>query len=172
MACAQKRAKFGLDIKSNGLQVSLVVDHNESWRIDGQKQTIIPNRSTAILGFVAGKFDLAFPFGLTVPLMKDIQKQAPQAHCELQPANRFLAALAEHEIAERDRRRLERHLAEARLAPGKDGAPLIAGLCGDMGNKPWSDHGVGSAALSSFVYGQFAGGLPAASLGYPSYHRD
>src|SRR5207248_304381 len=30
-----------------------------------------------------------------------------------------LAALAEHEIAERSRRRLERHLAEARLPPGK-----------------------------------------------------
>lgn len=35
------------------------------------------------------------------------------------PAARFLAALAEHEIAERDRRRIERHLAEARLLPGK-----------------------------------------------------
>ena len=35
------------------------------------------------------------------------------------PAGRFLAALAEHEIAERSRRRLERHLAEARLPPGK-----------------------------------------------------
>jgi DNA replication protein DnaC len=32
---------------------------------------------------------------------------------------RFLAALAEHEIAERDRRRLARHLAEAQLLPGK-----------------------------------------------------
>ena len=35
------------------------------------------------------------------------------------PAARFLAALAEYEIAERDRRRIERHLAEARLLPGK-----------------------------------------------------
>lgn len=34
-------------------------------------------------------------------------------------AARFLAALAEHEIAERDRRRIERHLGEARLPPGK-----------------------------------------------------
>ncbi|SFL92812.1 IS21-like element helper ATPase IstB, partial [Methylorubrum salsuginis] len=31
----------------------------------------------------------------------------------------FLAAIAEHELAERDRRRIERHLAEARLPPGK-----------------------------------------------------
>jgi DNA replication protein DnaC len=35
------------------------------------------------------------------------------------PAARFLAALAEHEIAQRDRRRVERHLADARLLPGK-----------------------------------------------------
>src|SRR5271166_3415992 len=35
------------------------------------------------------------------------------------PAARFLAALAEHEMAERGRRRIERHLAEARLPPGK-----------------------------------------------------
>ena len=35
------------------------------------------------------------------------------------PAARFLATLAEHEIAERDRRRIERQLSEARLLPGK-----------------------------------------------------
>ena len=35
------------------------------------------------------------------------------------PAARFLAALAEHEMAERGRRRTERHLADARLPAGK-----------------------------------------------------
>jgi DNA replication protein DnaC len=35
------------------------------------------------------------------------------------PAARFLATLAEHEVAHRDRRRIERHLADARLLPGK-----------------------------------------------------
>src|ERR1700682_4916324 len=44
---------------------------------------------------------------------------AAQADKEGWPAARFLAALAEHEIAERGRRRFERHLAEARLPPGK-----------------------------------------------------
>src|ERR1700742_4667318 len=44
---------------------------------------------------------------------------AAQADKEGWPAARFLAALAEHEIAERGRRRIERHLAEARLPPGK-----------------------------------------------------
>lgn len=44
---------------------------------------------------------------------------AAQADKEGWPAARFLAALAEHEMAERGRRRIERHLAEARLPPGK-----------------------------------------------------
>jgi DNA replication protein DnaC len=44
---------------------------------------------------------------------------AEQADKEGWPAARFLAAITEHELAERDRRRIERHLAEARLLPGK-----------------------------------------------------
>src|SRR5271170_2483162 len=44
---------------------------------------------------------------------------AARADKEGWPAARFLATLAEHEIAERDRRRIERHLLEARLLPGK-----------------------------------------------------
>jgi DNA replication protein DnaC len=46
-------------------------------------------------------------------------KLAEQADKEGWPAARFLAALAEHEIADRGRRRIERHLAEARLPVGK-----------------------------------------------------
>ena len=44
---------------------------------------------------------------------------AERADKEGWPAARFLAALVEHEIVERGRRRIERHLDEARLPPGK-----------------------------------------------------
>jgi DNA replication protein DnaC len=44
---------------------------------------------------------------------------AAQSDKEGWPAARLLAALAEHEMAERSRRRIERHLAEARLPIGK-----------------------------------------------------
>ena len=44
---------------------------------------------------------------------------AERADKEGWPAARFLAAVAEHEVAERNRRRTERHLAEAKLLPGK-----------------------------------------------------
>jgi peptide/nickel transport system substrate-binding protein len=55
--------------------------------LDGIDYTIIPNRSTAILAFVAGRFDMTFPTEVTVPLLKDVKAQAPQAVCELAPTN-------------------------------------------------------------------------------------
>src|SRR5215469_412038 len=57
---------------------------------------------------------------LRLPAIKQVWASlAAQADKEGWPAGRFLAALAEHQVAERGRRRLERHLAEARLPPGK-----------------------------------------------------
>jgi len=57
---------------------------------------------------------------LRLPGVKAIwPKLAAQSDKEGWPAARFLAALAEHEAADRGRRRIERHLAEARLPAGK-----------------------------------------------------
>jgi DNA replication protein DnaC len=57
---------------------------------------------------------------LRLPALKLVWADlAAQADKEGWPAARFLAALAEHEMAERARRRIERHLAEARLPAGK-----------------------------------------------------
>jgi len=75
---------------------------------------------------------------------------AAQADKEGWPAARFLAALAEHEIAERSRRRLERHLAEARLPPGKtldsfefEAVPVIskAQVMALAAGDAWLNHG-------------------------------
>ena len=57
---------------------------------------------------------------LRLPAIKTVWPQfAEQADKEGWPAARFLVTIAEHELAERSRRRIERHLAEARLPPGK-----------------------------------------------------
>jgi DNA replication protein DnaC len=57
---------------------------------------------------------------LRLPAIKLLWPQfAEQSDKEGWPAARFLATIAEHELAERGRRRIERHLAEARLPPGK-----------------------------------------------------
>src|ERR1700733_16029170 len=57
---------------------------------------------------------------LRLPAIKQVWAQlAEQSDKEGWPAARFLAALAEHEVADRGRRRIERHLASARLPAGK-----------------------------------------------------
>src|SRR5438552_10855530 len=55
--------------------------------LDGIEYRIVPNRSTAILGFVAGQFDVTWPYSVSVPLLKDVRNQAPQALCELRTTN-------------------------------------------------------------------------------------
>ena len=51
--------------------------------LDGIEFTIIPDRSTRMLSFVAGKFDMTFPTDVTVPLLKNLKKDAPQAQCTM-----------------------------------------------------------------------------------------
>ena len=53
--------------------------------LDAIEWTIIPNRSTQTLAFIAGQFDMTFPYEQTVQTMKDVQNQAPSAICELDP---------------------------------------------------------------------------------------
>jgi peptide/nickel transport system substrate-binding protein len=55
--------------------------------LDGIDYTIIPNRATAMLSFIGGKFDMTFPFEVSIPMLKDVKNQAPQAICELAPGN-------------------------------------------------------------------------------------
>ncbi len=67
-----------------------VTRNSDYWKegrpyLDGIEYTVIRNLSTAILAFVAGKFDMTFAYSVTAPLLKDVKSQAPQAICELAP---------------------------------------------------------------------------------------
>ena len=55
--------------------------------LDGIEYTIVTNRSTAILAFVAGKFDMTFPYEITVPLVREVKAQMPDAVCDISPTN-------------------------------------------------------------------------------------
>jgi peptide/nickel transport system substrate-binding protein len=55
--------------------------------LDGIEYTIAKNRSTAILAFVAGKYELTFAGTLTIPLTHDLNRQRPDAICELPPGS-------------------------------------------------------------------------------------
>jgi DNA replication protein DnaC len=96
---------------------------------------------------------------------------AARADKEGWPAARFLAALTEHEMAERGRRRIERHLAEARLPVGKtldsfdfDAVPMIskAQLMALAAGDSWLEKGA-----NLIVFGPPGGGKShlAAALG-------
>jgi peptide/nickel transport system substrate-binding protein len=55
--------------------------------LDGIEWTIIRNPSTAIMAFAAGSFDRFGQGILSIPLMKEIQNQAPRVICEVVPWN-------------------------------------------------------------------------------------
>ena len=115
---------------------------------------------------------------LRLPAIKVIWPQfAEHADKEGWPAARFLAALAEHELAERDRRRIERHLAEARLLPGKtldtfdfDAVPMIskAQVMALAAGDGWLDKGA-----NLLLFGPPGGGKSHLACGHrPRSHRE
>lgn len=55
--------------------------------LDAIEYTIIKSRPTRVLAFIAGKFDMTFNSDVTIPLLKDVEKQAPDAVCELRTTN-------------------------------------------------------------------------------------
>jgi peptide/nickel transport system substrate-binding protein len=99
--------------------------------LDGIEWTIIQNRSTALLSFIAGNFDMTFPFGVTVPLMKDIQKEAPQALCELLPANQSTNLIVNRDSPPFDNPEIRRAMALA--LDRKSFVDILAEGHGDIG---------------------------------------
>ncbi len=66
--------------------------------LDGIEYAIIPDRSTRMLAFTSGKFDMTFPTDVSVPLLKNIKRDAPNAQCTM----RF-TGVASNLIVNRDR---------------------------------------------------------------------
>jgi peptide/nickel transport system substrate-binding protein len=67
-----------------------VVRNPDYWKkgkphVDAIEWRIISNRSTRILAFVAGEFDMTFNNDVAIPLLKDVKAQAPKAICEVNP---------------------------------------------------------------------------------------
>jgi peptide/nickel transport system substrate-binding protein len=81
--------------------------------LDGIEFTIIPNRSTAMLAFVAGKVDMTFPTEVSIPLLKDVKAQAPQAICDLEPTNVTTNLIVNRETAPFDNPDIRRAMALA-----------------------------------------------------------
>ncbi len=55
--------------------------------LDGIEISIVPARGTAILGFVSGRYDMSSPYGVTIPLIKDVKAQSANAVCKVAAMN-------------------------------------------------------------------------------------
>jgi peptide/nickel transport system substrate-binding protein len=55
--------------------------------LDAIDWKIVPNRSTRMLGFQSGEFDMTFDSDVTFPLLKDVKATKPDAVCEARPTN-------------------------------------------------------------------------------------
>jgi len=126
--------------------------------LDGIEYAISHNRSTAILAFVAGKYELTFAGTLTIPLTRDLQKQRPDAICELPPGS------------------VSTNLIVNRTAPPFDNPELRRAMALTMDRQAFIDimtEGVGlrAAAMQPAPGGQW--GMPAEMLAeLPGYGPD
>ena len=79
-----------VDFKRN--EAIKLVRNPDYWKkgrpyLDAIDWKIVPNRSTRMLGFAAGEFDMTFDSDVTFPLLNDIKNQKPDAVCEGRPSN-------------------------------------------------------------------------------------
>jgi len=78
--------------------------------LDGIDFNIVSNPSTAVVSFIAGRFDLTFPFEVTPEDRKLIKKDAPQAICETTSMNLNLNLLVNRTVAPFDNADIRRAL--------------------------------------------------------------
>jgi peptide/nickel transport system substrate-binding protein len=105
-----------VEFKSN--ESVKLVRNADYWRsgrpyLDAIDWRVISNRSTRVLAFVAGEFDMTFSLDLTVALVKDIKSQLPHAICEVQPTNNTANLIVNRNVAPFSEPRLRKALALA-----------------------------------------------------------
>ena len=93
-----------------------VTRNTDYWRpdrpyLDGIEWTIITNRSTAVLAFAAGKFDMTFTNEISAPVLKDLMIQEPAAICRMIPNNCSINMIVNRERAPFDDPDIRRALA-------------------------------------------------------------
>lgn len=137
------------EFKSN--EVIRLVKNTAYWKkdrpyLDALEFRIVPSRSTRVLAFVAGEFDLTFVDDITIPLLKDVTTNAPKAVCSLDASgvyanvmvNRNTAPFDKPEIRQAMTLSLDRSTFNTILGQGKHliGGALIPLPAGRWGMPP------------------------------------
>jgi peptide/nickel transport system substrate-binding protein len=105
-----------VEFKQNeGIKVTRNTDYWKKGRpyLDAIEFTIVPNRATAMLSFVSGRFDITFPWEVTMPLLKDIKSQLPNAMCQTTSMNNSTNLIVNRDAPPFDNPDLRRALALA-----------------------------------------------------------
>jgi peptide/nickel transport system substrate-binding protein len=100
-----------VEYKSNEhIRVTRNLDYWKPGRpyLDGIEYTIIPSPATQLLAFVAGKLDFTFA---TIPLLRDLKSQAPQAVCDVVMDNNSRDLLINRTVPPFDKLELRQALA-------------------------------------------------------------
>jgi peptide/nickel transport system substrate-binding protein len=81
--------------------------------LDGIEFHIVPSPSTALLSFVAGRFDITFPWEVTIPQLRDVRRQSPRAVCETTSMNNSTNILLNRDAPPFDKTEIRRAVALA-----------------------------------------------------------
>ncbi len=103
-----------VEFKMNeGIKLAKNTDYWKPGRpyLDGIEYTIIADRSTRMLSFASGKFDMTFPTDVTVPLLKNIRKDAPKAQCTMRETGVSTNLIVNREVPPFDDPRIRRAMA-------------------------------------------------------------
>ena len=111
--------------------------------LDAIELRIIDNRSTRVLAFQAGEFDMTFDSDITVPLLKDMEKQAPKAQCTLRYTNVSVNLIVNSGVAPFDNEKIRRAMAMAldRASFNKildDGKAALGGAMQPLPDGQWA----------------------------------
>ena len=79
--------------------------------LDRIEFTIMPDRSTRMLSFIAGKFDMTFPTDVTVPLLKNIRAEVPKAQCTMRESGVSVNLIVNQDAPPFDNPKIRRALA-------------------------------------------------------------
>src|SRR5712671_5976926 len=93
--------------------------------LDGIDWVIIKDQGTRVLSFVAGKNDLFSPYGVTMPLLKQIKEQTPQAICEVTATNVNRTLIVNRDKPPFDKLEVRRAMSAARCCR----RPKASGAC-------------------------------------------
>lgn len=103
-----------VELKMNeGVKLTKNTDYWKPGRpyLDGIEFTIIADRSTRMLSFASGKFDMTFPTDLTVPLWKNMKKDAPHVKCTMRDTGVSTNLIVNRDVPPFDDPKIRRALA-------------------------------------------------------------